>query len=131
MSILELATELNFIKLATISQLIKALMVKHGDVRFSLIGDEIDGELFDTKESQSLKHMFETENTLDQSDVVLCPQSLEKHRKFVSPNEVKDHNKYHYEETGIEIFCLTKSMRTSQKNFNFLLEFISYQASCL
>lgn len=119
----EIAKEFHLSKLPTVSQLVALLLKKHRDVPFSFIGDEIDGEMFDIKESLSLKQMFETEHGLQMSFVVLFPQSLEKHRTYVSPNGEKEHGKYKFEETGMKVFYLSKAMRTSKKNFKFLLEF--------
>ncbi|XP_057298752.1 uncharacterized protein LOC130629528 isoform X2 [Hydractinia symbiolongicarpus] len=120
---IELAKELNLFKLPTLSQLLLLLLKKHGGMSFHFISDEVDGAMFDNQEALSLKQILEREVALKNSMIVLFLQSLEKHRILVLSGESKGHDKYKYEEAGMRVFYLNKSMRTTKKNFNFLVQF--------
>ncbi|XP_057298759.1 uncharacterized protein LOC130629532 [Hydractinia symbiolongicarpus] len=119
---IELAKELNLFKLPTLSQLLLLLLKKHSGMSFHFISDEVDGAMFDNQEALSLKQILEREEALKNSMIVLFLQSLEKHRILVSSGESKSHDKYKYEEAGMRVFYLNKSMRTTKKNFNFLVQ---------
>ncbi|XP_057298734.1 uncharacterized protein LOC130629517 [Hydractinia symbiolongicarpus] len=120
---IELAKELNLSKLPTVSQLLLLLLKKHGGLSFHFISDEVDGAMFDNQEALSLKQILEREEALQNSMIVLFLQSLEKHRRLVTSRESKRHDKYKYEEAGMRVFHLNKAMRTTKKNFNFLVQF--------
>ncbi|XP_057298727.1 uncharacterized protein LOC130629511 [Hydractinia symbiolongicarpus] len=120
---IELAKELNLSKLPTLSQLLLLLLKNHGGMSFHFISDEVDGAMFDKQEALLLKQILEREEALQNSIIVLFLQSLEKHRRLVSSGESKSHDKYKYEEAGMRVFYLNKAMRTTKKNFNFLVQF--------
>lgn len=120
-NVIELAKELNLSKQPTVSQIMLSLLKKHENLPFHLIGDEVDGEMFDESEALTLGNILYSR--MVNSFVILFPRSLEKHRTFVSPEERKEHNKYKYKQTDMEVFYLNKAMRTPNRIFNFLTEF--------
>lgn len=117
MTIVEIAKEFDICGFPTVSQLLGKILEQHGDVW--LIGDEVDGEMFDLKESLSLKEMFETDQRLQNSAVALFMRPLEKRRAVISP-KIDVRYKHKYEETGMTVFRLNKVMRLSKNIYNFL-----------
>lgn len=122
-NVVALAKDLNLSKVPSLSQLIASLLMRHGDIILNLIVDEIAGEIFDTKEASLLRKMFSSEHGLQNSLVVLFPQSLEKHREFLTPKDCKAHDGFKYQETDMDVLYLNKAMRTPRNTFNFLSEF--------
>ncbi|XP_057299033.1 uncharacterized protein LOC130629724 [Hydractinia symbiolongicarpus] len=121
--IVELAKNLKMQKVPTPSQLFKSLVKKHGDKKLHFIIDEFNGEMLGIEEALSLKQYFKMEARLADSYIVFLPQSIEKHRSFVSHETITKHEKYKYEETGLEFFKLDRAMRTSASIFQFLKAF--------
>lgn len=121
--IVELAKELEMAKVPKPSQLLASLVKSHVGEILHLIIDELDGECMDRKESLSLKEYFDTEVTVRNSILVFFPQSIEKHREFVSNQGITQHDKYKFKETGMKIFQLNRAMRTSKTIFQFLRAF--------
>ncbi|XP_057301442.1 uncharacterized protein LOC130635930 isoform X2 [Hydractinia symbiolongicarpus] len=122
-NIVELAKDLKMSKVPTISQLLKSLVKKHLGLSVHLIVDELDGEMFDMKESSSLQNYFQHSIHVERSFVVLFPQSIERHRSLIEYENVTKQEKYKYEETGMELFELTVAMRTTNALFRFLKAF--------
>ncbi|XP_057297870.1 uncharacterized protein LOC130628860 [Hydractinia symbiolongicarpus] len=121
--IVELAKELEMVKVPNPSQLLASLVKSHVGKILHLIIDELDGECMDKKESLSLKEYLDTEVAVQNSIIVFFPQSIEKHREFVSDQGITQHDKYKYEETGMKILQLNRAMRTSKTIFQFLRAF--------
>ncbi|XP_057308606.1 uncharacterized protein LOC130646944 isoform X2 [Hydractinia symbiolongicarpus] len=126
--VVELAKDLKMVKVPAPSQLLLSLVKKHADEKVHVIIDELNGELFDMQESSSLEHYLETENKVQDFIFVFFPQSVEKHRTFISRKFITEHNKYKYKETGMKVFKLNRAMRTPKMIFNFLKAFESKAA---
>ncbi|XP_057303133.1 uncharacterized protein LOC130640398 isoform X2 [Hydractinia symbiolongicarpus] len=122
-NIVELAKDLKMKKTPTLSYLLKSLVEKHVDEKLHLIIDELNGELLDIDESSSFKQYLETETKLQDSLIVFLPQSIEKHRTFISHEKVTRHDKYKFAETGMKVLKLNKAMRTTKLIFQFLQAF--------
>lgn len=122
-NIVELAKDLKMKKTLTLSYLLKSLVKKHVDEKLHLIIDELNGELLDIEESSSFKQYLETETKLQDSLIVFLPQSIEKHRTFISHEKVTRHDKYKFAETGMKVLKLNKAMRTTKLIFQFLQAF--------
>lgn len=90
-------------KVPTPSQLLKSLVEKHVGKKLHVIVDEFNGKMFGVEEASPLKRYLEIEASLKDSFVVFFPQSIEKYRSFVSPKKVTKHDKYKYEETGLNL----------------------------
>ncbi|XP_057296744.1 uncharacterized protein LOC130625662 [Hydractinia symbiolongicarpus] len=122
-NIVELSKEMKLSKLPKISQLLPLVINKHSLIQVHMIADEIDGEMFDTSEASALKQYFETEKNVQESVVVLFPQSIEKHRTFECNGHKTIYNTYEYEKTGMTVLRLKLAMRTSELIFKFLKAF--------
>ncbi|XP_057298864.1 uncharacterized protein LOC130629617 isoform X2 [Hydractinia symbiolongicarpus] len=121
--IVELAKDLKMQKVLTPFQLLKSLVQKHVGKKLHFIFDEFNGEMLGIEEALSLKQYFKMEAKLENSFIVLLPQSIEKHRSFVLHETITKHDKYKYEETGLKLYKLERAMRTSELNFQFLRAF--------
>ncbi|XP_057289745.1 uncharacterized protein LOC130612446 isoform X3 [Hydractinia symbiolongicarpus] len=119
----ELAQDMKMNEVPTPYQLIESLVKKHVDQNLHLIIDELNGELLNKEESSLLKHYLETEDKLNNSFIIFFPQSIEKHRTLISHQKVTIHDKYKYEETGMEVLKLNRAMRTTRIIFQFLKAF--------
>ncbi|XP_057298663.1 uncharacterized protein LOC130629467 isoform X2 [Hydractinia symbiolongicarpus] len=121
--IVQLAKDIEMPKVPTPLQLFKSLVEKHVGKQLHFILDEFNGEMLGIEEALSLKKYFETEARLEHSYIVVFPQSIEKHRSFVSHETITKHDKYKYEETGLKLYKLERAMRTSESIFQFLRAF--------
>ncbi|XP_057298642.1 uncharacterized protein LOC130629453 isoform X2 [Hydractinia symbiolongicarpus] len=121
--VVELAKDLKMTNVPAPSLLLISLVEKHTNENLHVIIDELNGEVLDKEESSSLKHCLETESRLQDSLVIIFPQSVEKHRTFISDESITNHYKYNYKDTGMKLFKLTRGMRASRAIFNFLKAF--------
>lgn len=118
-NIADLSKELHLQSIPSISQLLLKLLQTYQDQILHLIIDEYDGEMLSLESAKDLKSAI-ARRELMESNITIFPHSLRKNRTFVSSKEVKHHRNYQYDETGFQVFSLTKCMRTTKENFGLI-----------
>lgn len=118
-SMLELSRQFFTNRVPKLSRLWQRLSKEHPDSNVHMIVDEYDGEQLSDSEAEKLRTMVGKKKFL-RSTVILLPHAIAKHRTLVSRNDKKPHKKYQYDKTGMEVFRLSKCMRTTCSNFEFI-----------
>ncbi|XP_057311689.1 uncharacterized protein LOC130649428 isoform X2 [Hydractinia symbiolongicarpus] len=118
-SMLELSRQFFTNRVPKLSRLWQRLSKEHPDSNVHMIVDEYDGEQLSDSEAEKLRTMAGKKRFL-LSTIILLPHAIAKHRTLVSRNDKKPHKKYEYNKTGMEVFTLSKCMRTTCSNFEFI-----------
>ena len=115
-NILDLIEEYGFYKVSSISLLLLWLCYKKGDDynEIHFVIDEVDGECITSQEASDLQNLFQTNNVLKDSIVVLLIQPMEKHRRFAGSNP-KSHDSNCFDIEGMKKFQLDRSMRNTMQ----------------
>jgi len=98
--------------LLTLSECLKNLPKLDGipdDQPVNVVIDEYDSEKLTTEEAENLKSILNEDKRFSQ--VIIAVQSCQKKRQIEKGKQIKEHQSHCFEETGMKVFELCKTMR--------------------
>ncbi|XP_057296844.1 uncharacterized protein LOC130625760 [Hydractinia symbiolongicarpus] len=112
----DLSEHLKLTAIPSLAQLILELLHNYPGTVIHVFVDEYDAEQLNLFEARKLNSVLKMAK-LEEACITILPHSLSKNRTYVSKRTEKPHGNYQFKATGMEIFELTRCMRTTQRIF--------------